>query len=413
MERKRVVGVVAALGLAAAGCAPGTPGAQELLTRRAEALLDGDRAAFAATGDASRWEPLHALPLAAWRYGAVEVTGRSEDTATVETELRYRLDRDAGDATARRVLTLTRDDGGTWRVTADRPARGEAEQLWDQDAGLRTAATPRTLAVAAGEEDPRDYTPLGDAAARAVGEAWDTRVRPVVVVPESTDAMARLLDAPASVHRRTAAVTTPGDAPRVVVNPEAFGTLGEEARQIVVTHETTHVALRARTTGRTPMWLSEGCADWTAYRGSGRDPAEAAPALAREVRGGRTPPHLPTDREFAFGGDAGTVGRAYEGAWLACRLVADRWGEGTVRALYDAAGADGEEAALREVLGVDRAGFTALWQADLRRELGARRTAVRAARAAGRRAGPTASAPRPRRGPARPCGGAAPRRRAG
>jgi hypothetical protein len=51
--------------------------------------------------------------------------------------------------------------------------------------------------------------------------------------------------------------------------------------------------------------------------------------------------------------------------------VADRWGEEAVRELYDAAGADGEETALRNVLGVDRAGFTALWRAGLREELGA------------------------------------------
>ncbi len=366
------MGVVAALGVAA-GCAPAAPDAGELLTRRSEALLRGDRTAFAATGDAAQWEALHALPLTAWRYEVAEVTVQGEDTATVEAELRHRLEQDVGTATARRVLTLGRDDDGTWRVTADRPAPGEAEQLWDQDPAPRTASTPRTLVVASGADtDPRAYTPLGEAAARAVDEAWDTAVRPVVVVPESTEAMARLLDAPASAYRATAAVTTPGDAPRVVVNPEAFGTLGEQARQIVVTHEATHVALRARTTTRTPMWLSEGCADWTAYRGEEQPPAEAAPALARAARDGDVPRGLPTDGEFAFGGDAGTVGRAYEGAWLACRLVADRWGERAVRTLYDAVGEDGEEAALRDVLGVDRAAFTALWQAELREELGAR-----------------------------------------
>ncbi|MET8578689.1 hypothetical protein [Streptomyces sp. NPDC005012] len=367
----------AVLAFVPVACGPGTPDAAGLLERRSEALLDGDRAAFAATGDPGAWESLRVLDPAAWRYRVTGTSGQGGDTTTVEAELRYRLRQDRGTATAHRVLTLSREGegegggDGAWRVVSDRPAPGRPEQLWDGDAPLRGADTARSRVLAAGDADPRDYTPLGDEAARAVAEAWDVDVRPLVVVPESTEAMARLLGAPAATYRRTAAVATPGEAPRVVVNPEAFATLDASARQIVVTHETTHVALRPSTTARTPMWLSEGCADWTAFRGSerGNDPARAAPALARAVRDGRVPPRLPTDEEFAFGGDAETVGRAYEGAWLACRLVADRWGERAVRALHDAAGAEGEEAALREVLGVDRARFTELWRASLRTEL--------------------------------------------
>jgi hypothetical protein len=358
-----------ALGGLLAACAPAPPDAGALLDRRARALLVGDRAAFTATGDAGEWKPLHALPLSAWRY---RVTGRQgEDGATVEAEVRYRLERDAGTATARRVLTLGRDedDGGAWRVTADRPAPGEPEQLWDQSPAVRTAVTARTLVVALGTADPGAWTAPGDTAARAVRAAWDTTVRPVIVVPDSTDAMARLLGAPTATYRDTAAVTTSGAAPRVMVNPEAWEALGEEARQVVLTHETAHVALRPRTTPRTPMWLSEGCADWTAYRTSRQDPAAIAPALARAVRAGDVPRRLPADEDFAFGGDAGTVGRAYEGAWTACRLVAAHWGERAVRDLYEAAGADGEDAALKDVLGVDRAAFTDLWRASLRRDL--------------------------------------------
>jgi hypothetical protein len=370
----RALCAAAALAALLAACAPAPPDArnppdaQALLDRRARALLDGDRAAFAATGDPGAWKALHALPLAAWRY---RVTAREgEDGATVRAELSHRLERDAGTATARRVLTLSRDSGGAWRVTADRPAPGEPEQLWDQGPDVRTADTARTLVVASGPARPAAWAGPGDTASRAVRAAWGTGVRPVIVVPGSTGAMARLLGAPAATYRDTAAVTTPGAAPRVVVNPEAWQGLGEEARQVVLTHETAHVALRPLTTSRTPMWLSEGCADWTAYRTTRQDPARTAPALARAVRAGDVPLRLPADGDFAFGGDAGTVGRAYEGAWLACRLVADRWGEQAVRDLYEAAGAHGEEAALREVLGVGRAEFTGLWRETLRHDLG-------------------------------------------
>jgi hypothetical protein len=207
------------------------------------------------------------------------------------------------------------------------------------------------------------------------GDGWARRV--VVEAPGSLAGMAALLDASPTAYEGIAAVTTaelrgsatavPAD--RVVVNPEAFGELSPLGRRVVLTHETTHVATRAATTSGTPLWLSEGLADWIGYRGTGQTPKEVAPELSRDVAAGRLPDALPSDADF--GTTANGLAQSYEGAWLACRLIADRWGDAKLLALYRAAG-DGAtaDAAMRRTLGIGLEDFTARWRAYAERELG-------------------------------------------
>ncbi len=202
----------------------------------------------------------------------------------------------------------------------------------------------------------------------------------MVLVPPSLDAMGELLGQPADGYRGTAAVTTgrTGDrgaapADRVVVNPEAYASLGAFGRRFVLAHETTHVATRAHTSAATPLWLSEGFADWAAHRGGDRAPRDIAPALGRAVRAGDVPDALPADADFAFGGDQEAVARAYEGAWLACELIADRWGEAELAAFYRAVGAHPQregavEEALRTVLSTTPEAFTRAWQDRMRQD---------------------------------------------
>jgi hypothetical protein len=194
--------------------------------------------------------------------------------------------------------------------------------------------------------------------------------------------MAGLLGSPASSYRGIAAVTTGetgardrASADRIIVNPDAFALLGGPGEQVVVTHETTHVATRARTTAATPLWLSEGYADWVGYRATGRTPAEAAPELSRAVGAGRVPTALPDDEDFGFTGDASRLARSYESGWTACRLIADHWGEARLRDFYRAVGEHRErpgavEDAMRKVLGTTPEAFTEQWRAYLREQLG-------------------------------------------
>lgn len=364
---------------------PATADVQRLLDRRATAVLDHDERAYARTGGGPEYADLRAVPLADWSY---RVTGlrRTGHTATADAELRYRVaGYDPAPVTAGRTLRLSRDADGRWSVDSDRPAKKSAQQLWDQGA-VQAVRGEHSLVLGVGQSGRslRDYAELADRAVPEVSRVWGTDWgrRLVVLVPKSLEGMAGLLGSPASSYRGIAAVTTgetgasaPSAADRVIVNPDAFALLGGLGEQVVATHETTHVATRRHTTAATPLWLSEGYADWVGYRATGRTPREAAPELSRAVTRGRIPTGLPDDEEFAFTGDASRLARAYESGWTACRLIADRWGESRLGDFYRAVGehqkrAGAVEDVMREVLGVTREEFIGLWQEYLREQLG-------------------------------------------
>ncbi|WP_328970768.1 hypothetical protein [Streptomyces sp. NBC_00239] len=395
-ERRGVgrAAIAVVLALALTGCA-GTAGSdggergevRAVLGRWSAALLARDAAGYLAedarpTARQDFARPA-ALPLDSWEYALTSLRTEGGGRAFAAAELRYRLaGYDTVPATTARDLELART-GGRWRIVADRPGPGAHPQLWDQ--GRVTAvrgAHSLVLGVEGGGAARRELlADVSAAAERAVPAASAAWPRPwarkaVVLVPGSLDAMAALLGEPPATYRGMAAVTTGrvGDGPvpadRVTVNPQAYGELGALGRRVVLAHEVTHVATRAATSAATPLWLSEGFADWAAYRGSGRTPEEAAPALARAVRRGDPPGALPADRDFAFGGDADALAASYEGAWLACRMMAQRWGERAPADFYAAVSRSSPAAAFASVLGTDEREFTASWRAYLRELFG-------------------------------------------
>lgn len=383
---------------------------ERMLDRRAEAVLERDETAFRATeaaaefarpelaAGAAEFANLRDLPLAAWSYDLGDFD-RSGDRATAEAALRYRIrGYDKAPVTAVRTLSLVRDDDGAWYVASDEPSEKGTEQLWEQGA-IRSVRGERSLVLGVGRPEGtlREYARLADRAVPAVTEAWgeDWPGRVVVLVPHSLEEMAGLLGAPSDGYRGIAAVTTgevseakwgsprpeagggsaKAPADRIIVNPDAYAVLGAFGKQVVLTHETTHVATRAHTNAATPLWLSEGYADWVGYRATGRSASEVAPELRRAVAEGRAPTGLPEDGDFGFSGDSGRLAQAYEGGWMACRLIADRWGEVRLNEFYRAVGAHGKragsvETALREVLGTTPSRFTEQWRAYVRTQLG-------------------------------------------
>jgi hypothetical protein len=379
-----LVALVACGGRTAAD--PARADVQRVLDRRAAAVLAHDAAAYARTGTGTGFDRLSALPLAAWSYRVRDVE-RSGDTATADVELRYRVDGyDRGPVAAGRTVRLSRDGtAGTWAVDSDRPAEESGQQPWDQGA-VEVVRGTHSLVLGVGQSTAllRRFAGLADRAVPAVSDAWDGdwSRRVVVVVPRSVEGMAGLLGSPVSSYRGIAAVTTGetggrehAPADRIIVNPDAYGLLGSLGKQVVLTHETTHVATRADTTSATPLWLSEGYADWVGYRDTGRTPAQAAPELAETVAEGRVPAHLPTDEDFGFTAEAEQLARAYEGGWLACRMIAEQWGEDRLDAFYRAVGAhddraDAVENALHEVLGTTEEDLTTRWREYLRASLG-------------------------------------------
>jgi hypothetical protein len=173
---------------------------------------------------------------------------------------------------------------------------------------------------------------------------------------------------------RTGPDVVAGAADRVVLNPVMWARLTETGRQVVLTHELTHVATRATTSATPPAWLDEGFAGYVGYRGSGLADVEIAADALAEVRAGRTPKELPGDDRFDPA--HGDPSPAYAQAWAACDLVVRRVGTSRLVALYRvAASADGGDpgvdAALSQVLGESVGTFVGQWQERLRLLAGA------------------------------------------
>ena len=205
---------------------------------------------------------------------------------------------------------------------------------------------------------------------RHVLGGWDGGL--VVVLPETTAQLEGMLASDPHAYDSIAAVTASADgsgdpaAPvRVVLNPPVFTTLGPIAGQVVLSHEATHAATGA-TFRDMPLWLVEGFGDYVALA---REPVPvqvAAGQALRRVRRVGPPRELPDEGDFST--SAHGLGASYEAAWLACRLIANRYGEDGLLRFYQRVSRDGEVgAAFRTVLGTTEGQFTEAWSAYLRR----------------------------------------------
>ncbi|MFC1412470.1 hypothetical protein ACEZCY_08285 [Streptacidiphilus sp. N1-12] len=372
-------------------------GIQQLLDRRAAAVLARDQAALAATvpaaaqalrdSQAAMLANLAQVPLAGWEYRIQALDAYPLPPVLPETERRaarvqlaYRLSGfDTEPVTATQYLTFTRQDG-RWLLGSDSDHPGGDTQLWDL--GPVTVVHGRSCLVL-GLRGQSTLQAIADEADRAVpavsavwGRGWGERT--VLLAPLGSDQFGRLLGVDPLGYSSIAAVTTgelgpseAGRTERITVNPQVWDSLNALGRRVVTTHETTHVATRAITEQWTPRWLSEGAANWTGYLGTGRTPRQIAPELLADVAAGRIPAALPADP--AFDGSASGLPQAYEQAWFACRSVVQRHGEPRLVALYAAVAATGGsggqdaavDAALRRTLGTGLTAFTALWRQDL------------------------------------------------
>ncbi len=158
---------------------------------------------------------------------------------------------------------------------------------------------------------------------------------------------------------------------RVVLDPTAFGRLTRAGRDVVLTHELVHVAVRATVPGRTAAWLAEGYADHVGYRRADVAVDVLLAPLLAEVRAGRGPTDLP--RLDTLEPSSGSIEVPYLAAWQAVELLVARYGEADVRRLVVEGAATGTDAdaeaatdrALGTVLGTDRATLVREWRAHL------------------------------------------------
>jgi hypothetical protein len=141
---------------------------------------------------------------------------------------------------------------------------------------------------------------------------------------------------------------------RVVFNPATLGRADDEL-QHTLTHEFTHVAFGPVTTNATPVWLIEGMAEYVAFASekiSDAFPSRAAQRVSAS--------ELPADRSFYDSADNYLLG------WLACRLIAQRYGQPKLIALYDWFKDHQEvDGGFRAVLGTSYSAFLSAWQGYL------------------------------------------------
>lgn len=228
-----------------------------------------------------------------------------------------------------------------------------------------------------------DVAAAVDAAVPQVAAVWGTDWNRdvTVIVTSSTAAFDADVGTVEHLQDVSAAAVTDGVDPishraygqRLVLAPNTLATLSSVGEQIVLRHEISHLATAAITDSTTPRWVVEGFAEYVANLGTGQPVAVAASELRAAVHAGQLPTALPSDS--AFGETSSALARAYEEAWLACRLIAARAGTAGLVQFYktaaaallpaSAALAKGLEDAVHESLSQ----FTAQWRTYLKTEL--------------------------------------------
>ena len=377
----------------------------ELLAARAAAVRQHDRTAFLATVDrratafrerqASYIDALDDVPVGRWEY-QLDASNEQPHTAALDrlrgqwwapdVTLQYALAGfDNRPTLQQQTLTFVLRDG-RWYVASDSDfgaARRTGRGLWD--GGPLQVRTGRSCLVLSHPGHERLTDQVADECEAAVprvtgvwGPGWTQKV--VVLIPSSSPELSSLIPGAGDLTQiaalATAELATPGKGyhpvgDRVLINPTTFGQLGRLGRRVVMTHEVTHVASRPVTGPSVPTWLVEGLADYVGYRDSGVPVPVAAEELRSDISAGVLPAALPTDK--AFDGARSDLAQTYEMSWLAVRLIATRYGEGRMLALYRATGTDPRDGALERALRslhLTAPALVAAWQADLRRELG-------------------------------------------
>ncbi|HEX6755876.1 MAG TPA: hypothetical protein VF109_08005 [Mycobacteriales bacterium] len=370
------------------------------LDRRAAALLRRDRVGWLAGVDpnarvfrgrqAAVFANIAAVPLAVWGYriDPGDQAGRTDATGawTVRASLAYSL-RGVDPAPTSRPVVLTFVQRGTrWLLAADDRTAADGTRTWRGPweygpLAVRSGRTSIVLAHPANADRMAVFSDAVDAAvprvSAVVGPRWPKRV--AVIIPSDRREMVSLVGERLALGKIAAVAVAdavdPGSGQargqRVVINPANLDKLGPLARRVVLQHEVTHVATRGWTGPGTPIWLVEGFADYVGYLGTGLSPRMVGDELQRQVHAGTWPGRLPRSDDFA--GDSPRLSVAYEEAWSACRLIAERRGTPALLRFYREVGtADDPEAAvdpaLRRVLGLSAAQFLAEWQSSVRSE---------------------------------------------
>jgi hypothetical protein len=382
---------------------------RDLLNRRGRAVLRKDRSAFLATVDpaskafrakqATYFNNLAKVPFGTWTYELQDgIEGPNSGSqfqhyfAPVwlpHVRVRYTLagyDRQptAGDA----YFTFVKR-GSKWLIGSDsddaRIGFTTTREIWDF--GPINVVRGRNALVLGHPKSTVSLRTIADEIDRDVprvnavwGTTWSQRV--VALIPSTQTELSKMLPGGGDLTQIAAVATaelegeeaTKPVGDRVIVNPPNFIKLGPLGRRVVITHEITHVATRQATGDLAPTWLVEGIADYVGYKDTGVPVSVAASELRRDLRRGEALGALPTDAAYA--GENKKLAQAYEKSWLACKYVAEKFGQPTLVRFYRAVGAQtsgnattATDRSMRTVLHMTLKAFTAQWTAYVRAQL--------------------------------------------
>ena len=280
----------------AAATAMAEPQVRSAVTRTLEArslaVAQHDKAAYLATdadtpwrsADAARFDSLMAVPLSEWRLTLGDAAGMSVGGAELyQVRESYQLTgADPQPVQSTLYLSFVRQGSG-WLLSSDSAGASVGKlsdvQLWDQGP-VSVVHGSRSLVIGlGGEARLKPYADLADHGAAKAARIWGASGwhGTVVVEVPMTQAQTEALVGESAGSLQNVAALTSGEAgkavatapaSRVLVNPDQFAGLPPESWQVVLDHELTHVATRVWNTDGTPIWLSEGAADYSAYQDS-------------------------------------------------------------------------------------------------------------------------------------------------
>jgi hypothetical protein len=271
------------------------------------------------------------------KFAVAEVESRSAKIAVIHVTREYKL---RGWDTNSVTSTLTMEfrlDRGRWLLSSTGNASTTGDP-WD-DGGAHHVSWDGILVV--GNLSERSLLLVAKATAAVVPDvrrmwpssAWNGRV---VVYASSSKPLAvqwwnggEYRPGKSGTEATTRHIGSSGFRVAIVPDVISFVRTNRVQFQTIMRHELTHVALEAGRSCYYPIWVNEGAAEYTAYRG----PRQNADQAFRRHNADRGQDWIgPAAQDLVLvTDDHDWDAAAYDPAWAAMEYIADRYGEQALR----------------------------------------------------------------------------------